>query len=492
VDISTFVGNPYHSDSMFIGALTNPGFAIAVIALSAPLIVFHKKLGWSNFEHYHLLKFFILLITGITAWEFSTYDYNYYLDQSHYFDRFLLIMLGVLLYFHPSFVSLFLILSLIITSQFQYPVGGFTLTDKRALFDILLLFNCFLYLRLIIKIETITFIFLLLCMHASNYFIPGLIKLQISPHLYEWLLFNEMHMIVVNPLIKGWLVFFERDIMENLISLIKTFRVPFLIGSILIELSGLILIFRKKLSIILLVFFILLHLGILLGSGIFFWQWILIDLGFIYLLLKLPKDQIKALFNKKLFLTSLVIIIFSQLYFKPHQLGWFDTRLNHTFNFEVVDDQGNTYNLQKTSMAPYDMLFHFDRLLYHVDAKFLAATGWAVDDYSLFVKIKEGGIKSIQQLEEEYGTNHYDEKKVSAFSAFVKTYFKHKNKRLNQKLWISYFHPPYHVYSIVEGDKYEEHSPVHRMNVIFFQTYYDGEKVNVLQERKVQQIDIYE
>lgn len=114
------------------------------------------------------------------ACAYSTYDFNLYLDQAHYIDRFLLLVLGALAFLHPAFIPLLVVEAFILLFQFDHPLGSYTLTDKRIVLVGLILFSVWLYLAVIRRPRTSVFVFLAFYLAAASYLPSGLRKLEIG------------------------------------------------------------------------------------------------------------------------------------------------------------------------------------------------------------------------------------------------------------------------------------------------------------------------
>ena len=110
---------PFILEAFFKTALTNK-LNLLLLPIVACLIFFRKRTWtpWQDFPKGKYLRFLLTLTTAILAWKFSTYDYNLFFDQTHYYDRFLLLAFIPLVYWRPVFVFPFLLVLLPIIGQF--------------------------------------------------------------------------------------------------------------------------------------------------------------------------------------------------------------------------------------------------------------------------------------------------------------------------------------------------------------------------------------
>jgi len=131
-----------------------------------------------------------------------------------------------------------LLLAFILVKQFHYPLGNFSWTDKQVVFDVLVLFNATLYLKLFRNKVTPAYVLLVLCIQASNYFIPGLGKLKIGWHYEE-----ELYYLVAASYANGWLRFIDEGTILQLIDLVKGLNQILVFFTLIVELGALLVAF---------------------------------------------------------------------------------------------------------------------------------------------------------------------------------------------------------------------------------------------------------
>ena len=198
--------------------------AMSVLALG------FRRLRWSEFEEGRKLRYFVFFSALILAWAFSTYDYNYYFDQPHLADRALLIVFAFLVLLHPGFVPLFLLEAIVIAYQFHLPLGG-TWTDKKVVFDALVLFNLFLLAKLVIRKDiTRRFLFFAMCLLATHYFGAGMAKHEIG-----WLGDERLDNLVAASYSNGWFYFLSESAALRVVEIVKFLNFPMILGAFLIE-----------------------------------------------------------------------------------------------------------------------------------------------------------------------------------------------------------------------------------------------------------------
>jgi hypothetical protein len=226
--------------SPFIGAqiLTTPRAVSVLLATLLPLLFCWRTLRWSNFDFGNRLRWLFFGIAAVLAWKFSAYPYNYYYDQSHFFDRCLLVALAGLILVHPSLLPAFLLMASVLINQFYYPLLTQSWTEKLLLFELLIAFNACLFLKIALKrLNTDMILLILLSILGANYFSAGLRKLDISPHGYEWVLTNQMHYILAQVHEMGWLGFVGLEQFISLMKFLRAINIPLQLSSSNLEAS---------------------------------------------------------------------------------------------------------------------------------------------------------------------------------------------------------------------------------------------------------------
>lgn len=482
---------PYHQPSILLGALLHPLFLLTLLLFYLPFFLKRKALREVSFKFSVPERLLIFACAFLLAWELTGYDYNYYLDRAFYPDRVVLILLALLLLRFPLLTPLFVAFAYVYRSQFNYPVDGFPLYDKRLLFDLLILFTAHVYARLYIRNFKISYLFLALCVLASGYFAGGFIKIFISPHGYEWLWQNNPADLFYNSCQRGWLASCSDSSVQALGNFFSRYGKPFQTLAFIIELSALFLLHSRRTGMIILCSLLAMHVGILLLAGIFFWKWMLIDLVLLFCYVYKNGLWINDLFRPHHYRTSLIVICLSFAWLQPIPFGWHDTAANQYFTYEVEDDAGTFYPLGKNEMNPYHQWFQIDRFLFLVNKPCLPLTGFGYAyKYSIAKAIKEVGPEGFWGLELKKGKNNYEPLRKKHYEAFIQTYFRNRNKRLGTRFIPSAWMAPLHIYNSEKGAVWNGQKPVKRFRVIFNQVYRNDGKVIVLDRKVVDEINI--
>lgn len=457
---------PYHSASILFSSLLHPFFITGLFVLYAPFLFF-RSMVLAQCDYRLSEKLLVFVSAFLLTWELVTYDYNYYLDSAFFFDRIVLIVITFALLRFPLLTPLYIAFALVYRSQFNYPVDGFELFDKRLLFDILILFVSFRYIKSFITDFKFSFVWLVLCIVAANYFYAGICKIIMSPHGYEWLTQNNLADLFLNAHLRGWMANTNESTIVSIWDFLDKFHIPLQGIVLVIELSAIFLLKSKRIGIVILSATFIMHLGIFCCGSMLFWKWMAIDLLLMYLILKY-RVVVEELRFQKLFATSVVVISLAFIWLRPIMIGWFDTPANQFFSYEVEDINGVTYQLSKNEMNPYHQWFQYDHFLFLTNKPTLPLTGFGyTHKYELFKAIKNSEPEQLSALFNKKGVSHYDKVKTEAYYDFIQTYFKNRNKRLNGKLFLTHLRPPHHLHGTFKGLLYSNQSEVKKIRVIY-------------------------
>ncbi|MDC1081232.1 hypothetical protein OAQ15_03920 [Flavobacteriaceae bacterium] len=482
-----------------------------------------KKFNWNQFELAFVLKPFILILAGILFWEQAFSDYDFYLNTNNNVEKTILVISFVLLFFNPMFIVVFLTQSYLIWLSHQFVLGSFHFTDIRPAYEIITLFVSFLFVKRFGKIHSKVFLLLALSLHASNYFIPGMSKIEISPNGWEWIFLNQLSNLFVSSFVNGWLGFLDQNTIINISYLIDKVEFLFSPISVLIEISSIMLLIHKRASIFLILGFQLLHLSIFLASGIFFWSWMIVNFGLIFILRKLPEDTLDFLYLKKNKALFIFLVVLSPLIYQPSALGWWDSRLNTIYDFILTTENEKKIKFNRNDFGPYDMIFSQNRFYYASNEKVLNGTYGILQNndkkftrllYTIFNNVlkpalgyvpkyrennsfeiyqnlqnakKIGEVKKLIQL---YGKNLFDLERKLALESFLKNYFVHLNNTTKKHSWYHKLGAPYHIYDLSEK-RFDGQEDIVRVEVIKSNVWFNKEENKIVKFGVNKIIDIY-
>ncbi|MGB1253697.1 MAG: hypothetical protein ACPG8W_24005 [Candidatus Promineifilaceae bacterium] len=502
----------YFSNSIVGSVLGQLPLTLFLLANGLILIWQRKSLRWDNLAP-QAIRWLIVLIAVMIAWAFSTYQYNVYYDQPHHLDRLILLLLPLLLYWHPAWVPAFLVVAISMTYQFHYPFGRFTWTDKRLLYELLILFHAFLLVQVGVsqlkawsgkdtkrrskQLHTVTasllhnlspfhvFLFLLLCLHAATYLNPALLKLELN-----WLRYDQLSNLFAASYLNGWLAHWPEARIVALANIVAQINPLLLIFTLITELGVIAMFVHRRAPQWLFAGAIMLHIGIFLSSGIFFWKWVVLNLALIWVLWALEHSAEKFPFTRATFFLSLLFIPLSIVIWRPIQLGWYDTPLVHTYELEGIGISGTHYEIPRAMMAPYDVLFAQNRFSYLREKPLVIGTYGATLDRELLLRTTDEAFEYTAVVA-DFGRDRSNPDAAARFDQFIKTFFGNLNRRgTNTFLWHT-FPAPHHIWNMAKGEApYHLQEPLQTVRVQFTTTYFDGKQFKLLENETIREIEI--
>ena len=257
-----------YTNANIILSLFNNYTLIFILFIS--ISVYIIKVKWSDIidvtDNY--VKYFILFIMSIWAWKVITLDFNLYFNQAFDLDRILLLTLAIMAFRFPVALMYFIIYSIIFFNQVSFPgfAGIFPnqYIDSTPLVDILILFVVYIFLKKAYKdFSILAFIVVMLCLHASNYFIPGLAKVVISENYIDWVYVNDLSNILAAQYFQGWLHdVISFDIIKNLLVIVHNTTIPMQIVAFVTQLIVIFTFINRKFTLMLFFTCELLHIGV--------------------------------------------------------------------------------------------------------------------------------------------------------------------------------------------------------------------------------------
>jgi len=442
--------------------------SISFIIIITIMASFLYKLKWKDIfdtSEPIIIKYFVLFILAIYMWNVLTLDYNLYFNQAYHIDRIILFLFFILAFQSPLAFAYLVILSLIFFNQLNYPSFGYPFPQSynniRPLIEILILFIVFMFLKRIYKkISIFAFLITVISLHVANYYIPGVGKMRLSDHYFDWIWINDLSNILIAKYAEGWLGSIIPDTWILIImEWFSNLTIIMQLGAFLMQILALFVFFHKRFSLILFSLFELLHIGIFLASGILFWEWILLNIAIIYVVKNLNPKEIKKIFNYKIMWASILVIFLGTEIFHSRSLAWYDTPLSNSYEIYATMENGEKYKVDKTLFAPYDRTFYRTILDCFVDQPL--KTSWStmnqknMEELTILSNKEDDSLikKDIYLFEQKYGQNKFDKVKQEKVKNFLKVFFTNFNTYDNNKILWNYFSPVRHTYVSFNWDE---------------------------------------
>lgn len=443
----------YFGPAIVLASLSSP-VGLALVVLLAALLVWRRRdCAWSTIEGGRSFRWFLVALGFVLAWAFSTYDFNHYFGQWHLADRLLLVFFAVGMAFHPAFCLGLIAMLYPLADQFEVPMGRYSYVDKKVAFDILLLVLAGLLARCANRdFDFRRVLFLVLCLVAASYFLPGVKKIQLG-----WIGRTDLTDLLLSQLDDGWLIGLSAQAFARAVRAVELLNLPIQIATAVLEVGAIVLLWRRWLAVALLIPLALMHVGIFTTSGICFWKWVLIDAGLVVVLVLLSTSDRHAVFNVRQFVTSLFVIGLASFWFHPVGLGWYDSPLSTVFRWEAVGESGQVYEVPPQFMSPYDVNFAQNRF-YEVSEEPEIVKSWE----AMAALQKAERLDEVDPVMREWSKVRYDPEDRADVERFLRGYFASLNgagRKRRVPRWIAV---PHHIwtYPVTDLPTFDAQEPV--------------------------------
>ncbi len=433
----------FHNPVIFFAFLKHlfaSKYLLILIFASGFLVYFRKRLlpSWDDFPNGRSIRLPIVAAAGSLAWFFSTYSYNLYLDQGHYFDRLLLILFLLLIYWRPVFTLPFLVILMPIIWQFTL-LEGFTWSHPFLPIRILILFSSYFLIYLVVQKYYIDdLVFLLCCLIAAHYWTSGFGKLSL-----DWIQFDHIYLLLPSTYANGWLNFINSETISWITETLSWFNIPMKVFTLIVEFGCLFFFWHRNAARFFLSGWIMLHLGIFFVSGIFFWMWIAIEIPLLWAFTRKENFVQLPIFGKRQIVVSMFLIVTGAYWCKPPRLAWFDVPVSYTYRYLANTADGKIVTLPPKFFEPYEYQFTLGTFLYINDNPTLPITWGSTPGPGVARSLMEiNSEEAFFKYENANGNMYGDEKRAGKLDAFLKRYVGNWNNRHSNDTNFNYLKAP--------------------------------------------------
>ena len=467
-------------------ALRQPRIALLGLALVALPLARLRASAWARIEGGGSLRLLVGGLAALLAWSFAGLDANLYTGRLYAVDRILLALLAAGVFLHPVCIGPCAMVAALLAGQLEHPLGGYSWTDKLPVFQLLLVACAFTSLAAVRRVDARWLVALALTAHAADYLEPGRGKLAIG-----WLGQERMAFVWLGAHLNGWLPGLSEPAVLAVASWLDRLNAPLLWATLAIEVAPLLLLAGRRYAIGALGAATLLHAGIFASSGIFFWKWMALNLGWIAFLLGPERSRAAAVFGpRRPFLwLSLPLLLFGSGLFAPVRLAWINTPLVHAYELEVVGESGAVYPVGRGLLSPYDLTLAQNRFAYLVAEPHLAMTWGGTRDLEAAAALRAArSPEEVLAADRRFGRPHRDEARSRRFERFVARSFAELNRRGAKPRFP--LGAPAHVFSGAGQGAYAVQEPVALARVRFVSTWFGAGSLVRLRDRVVREIPI--
>ncbi|MGB0429533.1 MAG: hypothetical protein ACPGLV_03605 [Bacteroidia bacterium] len=395
----------------------------------------------STFETKHV-RIFYRLICFITIWPLITYDYNFFLDTWHIYDRGILLVILIASFRNLLFLVPTLALVLLIQGQFELPVGGAGFLDKRLAFEILKWTVVFALIKVIFHkknglVTDNVWFFGSACIASAFYFYSGVAKMQISSNYFNWVTINDVSNNLAAMHARGWLANMP-DFFEFRYSL---FKITSSLGQLLVfvgELIALVALFSKRLFRLCIGLMLFLHFNVFFMNGALFMGWICCCI----FLIKYSAKFFVA-FNldlKTKVLSVILIMVIGQVISIP-KLGWFDSKIDNRFELFSETRDNNLKKLSLGSLSPFTINFQKGIMNNCTQAKSVNV-GFLMFDEKSYLEIDHLNPTEVKEYLDDNGHNSFNSNACFNLSLILDALRENKHKYARAQKLLKYVQLP--------------------------------------------------
>lgn len=415
----------YHRKSPLIKLMATVKMWVAGILPTLVLLYFFGQSSYSSYTFPLEFSILVPLLCLPVTWQLCLYEFNAFFNHWHWDLRISIVVLNILIFFHPAFLPAYLVLLYFSDNQFTTGHGAHSpFSDKELPVFLLICFCVFQFMRLVVSDPLfLPFALSLTTLTVGHYASAAIAKLRLKHFIVN----ANIHHLITSSFIVGWRLFKDEKSLLKLSRKLAPVSSLLAIMTLLIEAGGSFAIYQSQWLLTWVIIVLSFHIIIYIISGIFFWKWVS-SLALLFYFFKntnaLDAFQGSFLIVAYVVLMS-VLLYFSKLVFRP---GWITIPYAYQFHFWVHTAEGKRLLLPPSFFKPYDLIFAQARFWFLSNTeKRLASNVGSVTDADLFSSFKTlSNAGQLSSFRHTHGQLLYATDKTRKFDQFVKTFVSNK------------------------------------------------------------------
>ncbi|MEM7221348.1 MAG: hypothetical protein AAF495_00105 [Pseudomonadota bacterium] len=211
----------------------------------------------------------------------------------------------------------------------------------------------------------------MIALHFGNYFYGAVIKMALGEHVSSWVLVNRTYQLILMALESRVLpISFDPNLVQHVYDAFAAIYVPFNFVVLIAQFFCIIALNNIRWTIAITVCFDLMHVGIFILTGIFFWKWILLNLAIVAALSLIVRTSI-SLQHRVL---VMILVLASPVIYKIPPFAWFDTAAANTLHIHAITDDGEVYEVPSNYFLPLAVTIVQQRMQWPLENKFPTTT----------------------------------------------------------------------------------------------------------------------
>jgi len=412
----------YHAPVIVRALARRPLTLLALLAPSLPLCA----TSWSRLAVEPWARGWVALLVACACVFWSTYAVNWYLGRRHLGDRLLLVALGAASIAHPAFVPAFVALSVVLSRQFLYPLFVADVEDvntychKVLVLHHLLAFTAWAGAQRVWPLPASRLLALALVVQGASYFVSATGKLRL-----RWAPGNDLRGLLTAAVAHGWFRAGDRWL-RTWLRFVERTNPLLTVGCLLVELGAGVLLLHRGLTIALLVGLAMLHIAVLVLSGINFTVWSLLDLALAAIAWREPA----ATFGVGQALVGLGVLVAARRLLRPYELAWIDTQLCNAFRFVGLGVDRRAVELGPEAFAPFDMIVANGKFRFICEDRLLVDAWGETESRELAAEIERlRTAAELRELEGRRGQPGFKSRGLKVMEEFLAVYLRTAGRR---------------------------------------------------------------
>ena len=285
---------PSAKASILLQKLNLGSRAVYLLTLFAPALILTPLWQWQDFEQGTVLRWFTMVSAFMVAWKASTEDVDLAVGCTYRTERVLILVATALCWVSPAF--LFPLLAML-----SHPLNAWRHHATLPLRILAIAFGSAAGATLIQTagfgtVPLGVFVFILLTVQISTYFVTALAKARLDDGIFGWVLKNRLHHLAASAYSWGWARFIPFRYYRWFIKFLKAVEKPFQWVAFAFELLIPFAFLEPNWAIPAFAVGAVFHVVVFVTSGIF-WEWVAVDVATIFLIQQLSPESVALAFG---------------------------------------------------------------------------------------------------------------------------------------------------------------------------------------------------
>lgn len=470
---------------------------LAFLILPTLLLLLSKqRIRWSQWQQGEVLRGLIFCFVFTMGWASTTFDYNMYFDRGHFLDRAAILILGVLAWHRPLALPWFSAFSLVMIREADWPLGHDDF-DWRPLAEVLFVTSCFIWLSFVRSLKTKHLLFVITVLMGAYYWRAGWAKIHYGPK-WSWVFENKLSNFAVSSYSHGWLGFLDESTFITFAQAMSRLDVVNALYSLfVVELGVIVFIFiHPKVARWYWLVAASLHTGIFVFTGIFFWKWLIADVGLWYFLGRLAPVHRQIFKHKAVLVFGVLLLYYSghRTYLNPQNgVAWYDSKLTARFLIHAIDEDGERHLVDPATITPMDTRVVMEDFCYLAPDQRRITSIYGTTGNLRAVKALED-VKTEAELHavmNKYGGRCKNPGLKARLETLLATYFRNTNAAGGRKhRWLSAVGRPDHLWVWQREPTYDFSKKIVRLEIWRVWYFYDGQRIHRWNPIKVTEVEV--